>query len=278
MTVDDNVHYVYCICDPRKLDPLGLFPFYPFYIGYGKGDRIYSHYRKAKALGKLDKTNNTYKNILLKKIIEEGFEPVHIKLHENLHVSVAKELEKLYIEWLGRKDKGDGMLANLTDGGDGISNISTETRQRMSDAHKGQIPVNIEFLRNYRRLNPLPKKPRKPKDRKHPGKTVSEIAKHREANKTPEDKAKIASKISETIRRKGSKEPVNKRILRGSVQYSHIKDLFMLGLSVKHIKELVYPAISCDIIRATLRDIFWEEVKLYKRQSLEEALRLLNIK
>ena len=88
----------------------------PYYIGKGKGKRIHMLHRCGRPpveRRKYLKTNLTE---------EEAFR------HEVYMISV-----------LGRKDKGTGILQNMTDGGDGISGHrhTLETKRRISKNHIG---------------------------------------------------------------------------------------------------------------------------------------------
>jgi len=89
----------------------------PYYIGKGKGKRIYnSHIRQ-------NKTNLKPKDIsrilLLKK---------------NLTEEEANKHEVYMIAIFGRKDLGTGILRNMTNGGDGISGYShsEDTKKKIS--------------------------------------------------------------------------------------------------------------------------------------------------
>ena len=122
----------------------------PYYIGKGKGNRIYSTHKRIKP--PKDKSRIIY-------------------LKQNLTEQEAFRHEIYMIAVFGRKDLGTGILRNRTDGGEGASGCipseesrkkmsgkirseehrkklsesnknkthSEETRKRMSDAHKGKI-------------------------------------------------------------------------------------------------------------------------------------------
>ena len=90
----------------------------PYYIGKGKGDRIYS-------------TNRIIKPPKDKSRI--------IFLKQNLTEKEAFRHEIYMIAVLGRIDLGIGILHNMTDGGEGLSGTirSEETRRKISVATKG---------------------------------------------------------------------------------------------------------------------------------------------
>lgn len=56
----------------------------------------------------------------------------------NLFENEALELERLLIAKYGRKDLGTGILINMTDGGEGISNPSLETRKKLAEAKRNE--------------------------------------------------------------------------------------------------------------------------------------------
>ena len=94
----------------------------PYYIGKGKGNRLYKRGSRVFAPPK-DKS----RIIFLKK---------------NLTEAEAFKHEIYMIAVFGRKDLGTGILHNLTDGGDGVSNLSDETRKKMSEVKKGENNPN----------------------------------------------------------------------------------------------------------------------------------------
>ena len=91
----------------------------PYYIGKGKGNRIYSTYRRIKP------PKDKSRIIFLKK---------------NLTEEEAFRHEIYMIDVFGRKDLGTGILQNLTDGGEGSSGAvrSDEYRRKLSNTNKGR--------------------------------------------------------------------------------------------------------------------------------------------
>lgn len=72
----------------------------PYYIGKGQSDRAYGKHRNK---------NLVPKN---RKFI--------VFLETNLSDCGALAIERRYIRWYGRKDTKTGILANLSDGGEGL--------------------------------------------------------------------------------------------------------------------------------------------------------------
>jgi hypothetical protein len=91
----------------------------PYYIGKGKGNRAYKKHRKGIGVPK-DKSRIIF-------------------LKQNLTEEQAFRHEIYMIAVFGRKDLGNGILHNRTDGGEGSSGWvpSEETKRKKSEAHKG---------------------------------------------------------------------------------------------------------------------------------------------
>ena len=105
-----NEFYVYIYLDPRKpgIYEYGdyKFDYEPFYVGKGKGYRLYEH------LYCRDKYNN-YKTNKIKSIYKENLEPIILKVHDNLEESKAYELEIDLINLIGRHISKNGLLTNI---------------------------------------------------------------------------------------------------------------------------------------------------------------------
>jgi hypothetical protein len=100
----------------------------PFYVGKGKGNRVNYHKRRS------DVSPMTHRLALMKR---EKIEP-DIKVIQAIDEDHAFFLESCLIEIVGRRDMKSGTLLNMTDGGDGASNLSPESRGKISKARKGK--------------------------------------------------------------------------------------------------------------------------------------------
>lgn len=91
----------------------------PYYIGKGRGNRIYSKQRVVKP--------PKDKSLIL--FLKKGLTEAEAFKHEVYMIFV-----------LGRKDLGTGILRNLTNGGEGPSGAvrSAETRKKQSEAKSGE--------------------------------------------------------------------------------------------------------------------------------------------
>ena len=110
MTTQHNDYYTYAFLREDKT---------PYYIGKGRGKRIYSTNRTIRA------PKDKSRILFLKKGLTEAEAFKH-------------EVYMIFV--LGRKDLGTGILRNLTNGGEGTSGavVSVETRKKLSVAKSGE--------------------------------------------------------------------------------------------------------------------------------------------
>jgi hypothetical protein len=93
----------------------------PYYIGIGRPQRPYTGRRSCGPPPPADRI---------------------VILHEGLDWEKACEIERELIAFYGRKDLGTGILRNLTDGGEGVPNLSKSTREKISKANSGENNYN----------------------------------------------------------------------------------------------------------------------------------------
>ena len=113
----DNDYYIYFYLRSRDsaIGKAGT----PYYVGKGKGRRAY-HTGHSYDVPK-DKNNIVF---VLNNLTEEQ----------------AFQNEIDFISWYGRVDSGNGILRNLTDGGEGMSGWvpSEETKRKIGESNKGK--------------------------------------------------------------------------------------------------------------------------------------------
>lgn len=130
---DDPVFYVYILADPRKIGTFTYgkysFPYEPFYIGKGKGDRYKSHRLRSnlavrnKIASIKRKTGKSHKyKIYLRGLTEQQ----------------AYKLEQKLITAIGLRLSNSGPLLNMNLGGPGVQQgyVSEATRERRAKALK----------------------------------------------------------------------------------------------------------------------------------------------
>ena len=119
----DNTFYTYAYL--RSKDSKTAKAGTPYYIGKGHGKRAYNPHRRTPV------PKDKSKIVILK---------------ENLSEKEAFAYEKEMILFYGRKDIGTGILMNWTDGGEGPSNPSPETRKRMREGRAEALKDRPEML------------------------------------------------------------------------------------------------------------------------------------
>lgn len=117
-------HYVYVLCRSDGT---------PFYVGKGVGERAFCHEADARNTRHL-----THKLNVIRSIRRRG-EAVLYRIESAYdEESPAHERERYLIQQIGRHDLKRGPLTNQTDGGEGASNPSEESRQRRRDSLWGE--------------------------------------------------------------------------------------------------------------------------------------------
>ena len=117
-------HYVYVLCRSDGT---------PFYVGKGVGNRCLQHEAEARNTERLtDKLNVIHamarSNEIVQYCIESAFETE----------AEAHGRERYLIAVFGRHDQRKGPLTNQTDGGEGASNPSEESRERRRQSLWGE--------------------------------------------------------------------------------------------------------------------------------------------
>lgn len=147
--------YVYLLLDPRKkgIYSYGIYTFQyePFYVGKGSNNRYSHHFNKR------SERYNKHKFYKIKNIKEEtGNFPIVKKIKCDSDID-AFELECFLIKLIGRNDLSKGPLTNLTNGGDGVSNVSEKTRLKLK-SWKRTEEYKESISNTLKRKNITPKK------------------------------------------------------------------------------------------------------------------------
>ena len=128
MEQPDNRFYVYVYLDQMKPGNYNYgeyhFDYNPFYVGKGNGDRSNIHLT-------VDNNNKHFDNTIKKIQRVCNTDPIIVKYQEMLLEQDSLSLEIKMIATIGRHDLKKGPLCNLTDGGEGLSNPSAETRKKL---------------------------------------------------------------------------------------------------------------------------------------------------
>lgn len=128
---NDKPHYVYLLCRPNGE---------PFYVGVGSGKRIFNHERVAPS------RRQEAKYDIINEIIEVG-EVVKYSIvgfFDDWYEAAVEE--RRLIAFYGRVDIGTGILANRTNGGQGIAGI----KWHLSEARKDGQRRAVEKRRGWR--------------------------------------------------------------------------------------------------------------------------------
>lgn len=113
-----------------------------FYVGYSNTTRRgmarpYDHIKQPQKQG------NPFKARIVEKIQEKGLQPIVKIVFESDEKELAINEEIRLIKLYGRRDKKTGILTNLTDGGEGATNMSDAGKQKLSLMRKGKTLEEI---------------------------------------------------------------------------------------------------------------------------------------
>ena len=163
----------------------------PYYVGKGKGYRIYNKSKREFKPPK-DKSRIIY-------------------LKQNLTEEEAFKHEIYMIAVFGRKDLGTGILHNRTNGGEGVSGavISEEHKRKLSEVNKGNTNRLGKTHSKKTRIQMSEAKQGKTFSQEH-RKKISEANKGKNCGKTPSEETK--RKMSEATQGQTHSEETKRKI------------------------------------------------------------------
>ena len=130
-------YYVYAYLDPRKPGSYTYedyhFDYEPFYIGKGKRYRINAHIRQARSTNK-----NSFKLNKIRKILNEGLEPILTKVKVKLSNDESLLIEESLIALIGRICENEGPLTNIEKAHPCKGERHQITKDKMSKSRKGK--------------------------------------------------------------------------------------------------------------------------------------------
>ena len=160
----------------------------PFYIGKGTMQATGNPYTRAYRT--LNRTPHW------KSIADKGYEVEIMMEFDNEEECLAKEKE--FISLYGRRDLNTGTLVNYTDGGDGLSNLSEESRLKMRLSQKKRFENGTSWNKGIAHTEETKRKlsealKGRPSPRK--GKSKRPKPEPKERIYTAEDRARISENL-----------------------------------------------------------------------------------
>ncbi len=155
-------YYAYVYLDTRKpkgnyeyVTPAGKilkFPYPPFYVGQGKGNRSQVHLKAALRDESCVTKERSIKARTIRAIVSSGKFPEIRILSSLLIRSLAIALEIDLIAGIGRRKLGTGPLSNMTDGGEGVHGfiLDEKTRSKMSRKQRARFDAETQEQKTLR--------------------------------------------------------------------------------------------------------------------------------
>lgn len=241
----------------------------PFYIGIGKdeGGKYIRAYQKGSARGS---------SIIWKKIVSKTEYEVEILL-DNLEWEEAGRKEIEFISLYGRIDRGTGVLANLTNGGDGNLGLihSPEALKKIGEATKNRVgywkgkkmhPNTTKASADTKRGKPSPMK----------GKAASEKTKKAVSIHATGNKYCLGRVISKETREKISKSNIGKKswLVKGEKWPSHIPHTC---IGRKYSQETIEKIRNSQKTKRAIEQYSLDGILLNKYNSISDAARFNSI-
>jgi len=133
----------------------------PFYIGWTdtkqKGiKRPFEHFNEERRQGEKITSGNRLKLNTIRKMRKNDIEPSVEEIYYTDDFDHSLDIEKMFISHWGRRDKNEGILTNLTDGGQGTVGVkdSLETRRKKSIGRIGKkhTEYSKQLIKEKRKL------------------------------------------------------------------------------------------------------------------------------
>lgn len=232
--------------------------------------------------GHMQDSSRTYKTNWIKSLKKGGLLP-KIKLVKICESEdKCNYAEKFYIKLLGRADKGDGILVNATNGGEGTAGrvLSEETKIKISKGNKGKL-LGRKLPEEVKKKMMKTRSKFSKKKKKEIGRKISKANKNRKMSDETKEKLReinLGSTHSQEIRDKISKNGIGYKHSESSsnfigVSYISTQNLYRVtvrfnreSIIVGHFKSEIDAAVAYN---KKAYELYGDEAKLNKIKNWE---------